>query len=141
MDSSEAAKETSGILRGLVKEGVEKADPFQAQAIEQLNERFGLLKPIVNSLKKPQTPALGGVGDIAAGLAGLVYGDSSDDKVKNAITAMALKRMLLPRANAAGAITLDKISKGLLKSNNLTNILPTARIAAGLLKREEKRKD
>ena len=123
-------------MRGFVKEGAEKADPFQAQAIDQLNKRFGLLKPIVNGLKKPQTPALGGAGDIGAGLLGLLYGNQDDNKIANAATAVAMKRLLLPRAHAAGAVTLDKIANGLLKSNNLTTILPVARMSGGLLKRQ-----
>lgn len=141
IDSAEAAKETAGLLRKLVKDGAESADPFQAQAIEQLNEKFGLLKPIVNGLKKPQTPAIGGVGDLGAGIIGLLSGSTPEEKAAGMASAMLAKRMLIPRASSMGAVGLDRLAKGLLKSNNLTNILPTARTGAGFLKREEKKKD
>lgn len=98
-----------------VERAANAAEPAIAGQFKEAKDTFGLLRPIQEAAERRastlnQSP-FGGLGDIAS----------------EAVTpgGSVLRRLASPRISSSTAVTLDKISKGLLSSPQMSNLQKT----------------
>lgn len=117
----QAGKETYLRYRDAVENAANAADPELATLFKEGKETFGLLKPIEEAAQRRsfqlnQSP-FGQLGDMVAAGTGMAGGGPAGG------AAMAgAKRLLFPRASSSAAVTLDNVSKALMKSPRMTEL-------------------
>lgn len=131
-DAGQAGKQAYLSYMDEVERAAQAADPALANSFKEGKETFGLLAPIQEAAEKRaatlnQSP-LGGLLDVAtAGGAGATVGGPMG--MVTGATAAVGRRMLTPRISSSAAVTLDKISKALMKSPEMATLYknnPTA---------------
>ncbi len=117
----QAGKEAYRGYKNAVETTAEAADPALASLFKEGKETYGLLAPIQEAAQRRantlnQSP-MGGLLDVATGGGGALVGGPLA-----AIPAVAARRLAAPRITSSAAVTLDALSKQLLKSPRMAEL-------------------